>query len=86
MLSKSIRRTISSNVSAILLLDSFSIVKLNCREFRQFYKKMGDLGLLGVTANPEYGGTGLSYLDHCIVMEELSRYSMKPLTLTLRNH
>ncbi|XP_037907246.1 isovaleryl-CoA dehydrogenase, mitochondrial [Hermetia illucens] len=45
----------------------------NFKEFRQFYKKMGDLGLLGVTANPEYGGTGLSYLDHCIVMEELSR-------------
>lgn len=27
----------------------------------------------GITANPEYGGTGGTYLDHCIIMEELSR-------------
>lgn len=36
---------------------------------------MGDLGLLGITARPEYGGTGGSYLDHVIIMEELSRAS-----------
>lgn len=35
---------------------------------------MGDLGFLGITAEPEYGGTGGSYLDHCIIMEEISRY------------
>lgn len=28
-----------------------------------------------MTANPEYGGTGATYLDHCIVMEEISRGS-----------
>eukprot|EP00455_Lapot_gusevi_P018651 TRINITY_DN2022_c0_g1_i3.p1 TRINITY_DN2022_c0_g1~~TRINITY_DN2022_c0_g1_i3.p1 ORF type:complete len:416 (+),score=172.15 TRINITY_DN2022_c0_g1_i3:64-1311(+) len=39
------------------------------------WKKMGDLGLLGVTASPDYGGLGMGYLDHCIVMEELSRAS-----------
>ncbi|KAK2585436.1 hypothetical protein KPH14_010102 [Odynerus spinipes] len=42
-------------------------------EFRPFWKKLGNLGLLGITANTEYGGTGGSYLDHVIVMEELSR-------------
>lgn len=42
-------------------------------EFRTFWKKLGNLGLLGVTANTEYGGTGGSYLDHVIVMEEISR-------------
>lgn len=31
------------------------------------------MGLLGVTAPTEYGGLGLSYLDHIIAMEELSR-------------
>jgi len=31
------------------------------------------MGLLGVTAEPEYGGTGASYLDHILIMEELSR-------------
>lgn len=36
---------------------------------------MGQLGLLGVTAPSEYGGTDGSYLDHCIAMEEISRAS-----------
>lgn len=31
--------------------------------------------MLGVTAKPEYGGSGMTYTDHCIVMEELSRVS-----------
>ncbi|MBV1872962.1 MAG: isovaleryl-CoA dehydrogenase [Gammaproteobacteria bacterium] len=39
------------------------------------WKKMGDLGLLGITVDPEYGGSGLNYLAHTIVMEELSRAS-----------
>lgn len=34
---------------------------------------MGSLGLLGITASPEYGGTGMGYFDHCLVMEEMSR-------------
>uniref|UniRef100_A0A8C1KBI8 Isovaleryl-CoA dehydrogenase, mitochondrial n=1 Tax=Cyprinus carpio TaxID=7962 RepID=A0A8C1KBI8_CYPCA len=42
---------------------------------REFWKEMGELGLLGVTAPVEYGGTGLGYLDHVIVMEEISRVS-----------
>jgi alkylation response protein AidB-like acyl-CoA dehydrogenase len=36
---------------------------------------MGALGLLGVTVAEEYGGAGLGYLEHVIVMEELSRAS-----------
>ncbi len=39
------------------------------------WKEMGDLGILGVTADSAYGGAGLGYLAHCIVMEELSRAS-----------
>ncbi|WP_334158623.1 isovaleryl-CoA dehydrogenase [Oryzomicrobium sp.] len=39
------------------------------------WKKFGDLGLLGMTAEEEYGGTGLGYLAHIIAMEELSRAS-----------
>ncbi|XP_037807204.1 isovaleryl-CoA dehydrogenase, mitochondrial [Lucilia sericata] len=42
-------------------------------EMRNFWKKMGDLGFLGITAEPDYGGTGGTYLDHCIIMEEISR-------------
>lgn len=47
--------------------------KLKCRDLRTFWRKLGDLGALGMTADTEYGGTGAQYLDHVIVMEELSR-------------
>lgn len=39
------------------------------------WKKMGDLGLLGVTVEESYGGSGLGYTEHMIIMEELSRAS-----------
>jgi isovaleryl-CoA dehydrogenase len=39
------------------------------------WKKFGDMGLLGMTAYEEYGGTGLGYLAHIIAMEEISRAS-----------
>ncbi|KAL2099102.1 hypothetical protein ACEWY4_005582 [Coilia grayii] len=42
---------------------------------RKFWKEMGDMGLLGITAPVEVGGSGLGYLDHVIVMEEMSRVS-----------
>lgn len=39
------------------------------------WKKLGAVGLLGVTVPEQFGGDGLSYLDHVIVMEEISRAS-----------
>ena len=39
------------------------------------WRKLGDLGLLGMTVEEEYGGAGLSYLAHLVVMEEISRVS-----------
>ena len=39
------------------------------------WKKMGDLGLLGITVEEEWGGSGLGYVEHCIAMEEISRAS-----------
>lgn len=39
------------------------------------WRKMGELGLLGMTADEQYGGTGLGYLEHVIAMEEISRAS-----------
>ncbi|KYN05772.1 PREDICTED: isovaleryl-CoA dehydrogenase, mitochondrial [Cyphomyrmex costatus] len=44
-------------------------------ELRTFWQKLGKLGLLGPTVKPEYGGTGGTYLDHVIIMEEISRAS-----------
>jgi isovaleryl-CoA dehydrogenase len=37
--------------------------------------KMGDLGVLGITVEEEYGGAGMGYLEHCVAMEEISRAS-----------
>src|SRR5471032_3709147 len=39
------------------------------------WRKFGDMGLLGVTVAEEYGGAGLGYLAHVLVMEEISRGS-----------
>src|SRR5512136_801639 len=39
------------------------------------WRKMGSLGLLGVTVDPRYGGAGMTYLEHVIAMEEISRAS-----------
>ncbi|MEE4191915.1 MAG: isovaleryl-CoA dehydrogenase [Halieaceae bacterium] len=39
------------------------------------WKKFGDLGLLGITVEEEYGGSGMGYLAHCVAMEEVSRAS-----------
>src|SRR5436309_3747938 len=39
------------------------------------WRKMGDLGLLGITVGDEYGGTDMGYLAHVVAMEEISRAS-----------
>jgi isovaleryl-CoA dehydrogenase len=39
------------------------------------WRKMGDLGLLGITVEEAYGGTAMGYLAHVVAMEEVSRGS-----------
>jgi len=39
------------------------------------WRKMGDLGLLGITIPERYGGSAMGYLAHAIAMEEISRAS-----------
>ena len=39
------------------------------------WRKMGDLGVLGITVPEEFGGAGMGYLAHMIAMEEISRAS-----------
>ena len=42
---------------------------------RDLWPKLGELGVLGITAAEEYGGAGMGYLAHCVAMEEISRGS-----------
>ncbi|HEY5789516.1 MAG TPA: isovaleryl-CoA dehydrogenase [Gammaproteobacteria bacterium] len=39
------------------------------------WRKFGDMGLLGITVEEEYGGAGMGYLEHMLAMEEISRAS-----------
>ncbi len=39
------------------------------------WRRMGELGLLGVTVEEEHGGAGMGYLEHVVAMEEISRAS-----------
>jgi isovaleryl-CoA dehydrogenase len=39
------------------------------------WRKFGDMGLLGMTVEEEYGGSGLGYLEHIVAMQEISRAS-----------
>jgi isovaleryl-CoA dehydrogenase len=39
------------------------------------WRKFGEMGLLGMTVEEEYGGTAMGYLAHIVAMEEISRAS-----------
>lgn len=42
---------------------------------RELWPAMGELGLLGITADPDTGGSGMGYVAHSVVIEEISRVS-----------
>ena len=71
-----LRRTVSKFAQDELAPHAERIDKENnFSELKDFWKRLGNLGLLGITAPEEYGGSGMGYLAHCIAMEELSRAS-----------
>ena len=42
---------------------------------RDLWPELGALGLLGITADPDHGGSGMTYLAHVVAMEEIARAS-----------
>lgn len=42
---------------------------------QELWQRLGELGLLGVTIDPTFGGAGMGYLEHTVAMEEISRAS-----------
>jgi isovaleryl-CoA dehydrogenase len=42
---------------------------------KHMWKKLGDMGFLGMTVEEEFGGAGLGYFEHCLVTEEISKAS-----------
>lgn len=42
---------------------------------KHLWKRMGDMGFLGITVEEEFGGVGLGYYEHCLVTEEISKAS-----------
>nr|XP_022318844.1 isovaleryl-CoA dehydrogenase, mitochondrial-like isoform X1 [Crassostrea virginica] len=73
---KQLRQTVFQFCEKELAPKADEIDKTNeFKDIKDFWRKCGELGLMGITAPSEYGGTEGTYLDHCLVMEEMSRFS-----------
>ncbi|XP_077291536.1 3'-phosphoadenosine 5'-phosphosulfate synthase isoform X1 [Arctopsyche grandis] len=73
---KQLRQTIFDFVQKELAPKAAEIDKNDeFKEMRSFWRKLGDMGALGITANPEFGGLGGKYMDHVVLYEEMSRAS-----------
>nr|XP_020040783.1 isovaleryl-CoA dehydrogenase, mitochondrial [Castor canadensis] len=73
---KQLRQTLAKFLQEHLVPQAQEIDQSNeFKNLREFWKQLGSLGVLGVTAPVQYGGSGLGYLEQVLVMEEISRVS-----------
>ncbi len=70
LLREAVRDFASSEIAPL----AAEIDKLNSFPM-ELWPKLGKLGILGMTIEEKYGGSGLGYLEHAVVMEEISRAS-----------
>ena len=69
-LAAEIDKTNSFPMVGLVIFDQSHIVL--SQNVQHIWEKLGDMGLLGVTVTPRYGGLGLGYFEHLLAMEELS--------------
>jgi len=69
-----LRDTLRAFVEAEIAPRAAEIEKANLFP-ADLWKRFGDLGLLGMTASEQYGGSSMGYLAHIVAMEEISRGS-----------
>jgi isovaleryl-CoA dehydrogenase len=69
-----LRDTLRAFVEAEIAPRAADIEKANLFP-ADLWKRLGDLGLLGMTAPEQYGGSNMGYLAHIVAMEEISRGS-----------
>ena len=71
---KSVRDMVQAFAASAIAPRAAEIDKTNLFP-RDLWPKFGELGLLGITVGQEYGGSNMGYLEHVIVLEEISRAS-----------
>ena len=69
-----LRDTVRAFVEAEIAPRAAEVEKANLFP-ADLWKRFGDLGLLGMTAPEQYGGSNMGYLAHVVAMEEISRGS-----------